>query len=65
MIFIFNIKTDSKVKIIVKFFSKKRKKKGKKKKVKILKKKKKKKGKKERERERKKVNSYRTFKEYL
>lgn len=48
MIFIFNIKTDSKVKIIVKFFSKKRKKKGKK----------------ERERE-KKVNSYRTFKEYL
>ena len=49
MIFIFNIKTDSKVKIIVKFFSKK----------------KKKKGKKERERERKKVNSYRTFKEYL
>ena len=49
MIFIFNIKTDSKVKIIVKFFSKK----------------KKRKGKKERERERKKVNSYRTFKEYL
>ena len=48
MIFIFNIKTDSKVKIIVKFFSKKRKKKGRK----------------ERERE-KKVNSYRTFKEYL
>ena len=48
MIFIFNIKTDSKVKIIVKFFSKKKKEK-----------------KRERERERKKVNSYRTFKEYL
>ena len=48
MIFIFNIKTDSKVKIIVKFFSKKKKEK-----------------KRERERERKKVNYYRTFKEYL